>query len=56
MLREPEGKKIFDTDFLVAAPTNANEVKMDVSKGSGSKDTSGTLSSDNPPILVAAPK
>ena len=29
---------------------------MDVQDGSGDKDTSGTLSSANPPISVAAPK
>ena len=56
MFKEPEGKKVFETDHLSAAPKNADEVKMDVQKGSGDKDTSGTLSNENPPISVAAPK
>ena len=56
MFKEPEGKKVFETDHLSAAPKNADEVKMDVQKGSGDQDTSGTLSNANPPISVAAPK
>ena len=54
--RETEGKKIFETDHLAYAQTNANEVIMDVQKGSGTKDNYGPLSSVNPPISVAAPK
>ena len=56
MFREPEGKKIFETDRLVDAPTNADEVKMDFQKVYGAKDTSGTLSSVKSPISVAEPK
>ena len=56
MFREPEGTKVLETDFSAAAPTDAYEVNMDVQKGSGAKDTSGPLSSANPPISVAAPK
>ena len=43
-------------DHFAAAPANDDEVKMDVQKGSGFKDTSGPLSSVNPTISVAAPK
>ena len=56
MFREPEGKKMFETDNLAADPTDADEVNMDIQKGYGTKYTSGTLSSVNPPISVAAPK
>ena len=56
MFREPEGTKVVETDCLAAAPTNADEVKMDVQKGSGAKDTSGPLSIVNPPSSVAARK
>ena len=41
-------------DSLSAALTDADDVKIDVQKSSGAKDTSETLSSANPPILVAA--
>ena len=37
-------------------PTDADDVNMDVQKGSSSKETSGPFSSANPPISVAAPK
>ena len=50
MFREPEGKKVFETDCLAADTTDADEVKMDFQKYSGSKDTYGTFSSVNPPI------
>ena len=43
-------------DCLSAAPTDADEVKMDVKKVYGAKDTSGPLSSANPPNSVATPK
>ena len=56
MFTEPEGTKVFETDFLAADLTNADEVKMDVQKGSGAKDTYEPLSSTNPPISVSAPK
>ena len=56
MFREPEGKKMFETDNLAADTTDADEMNMDIQKGYGTKDTSGTLSSVNPPISVAAPK
>ena len=56
MYREPEGTKLVETDFLAAAPDDADEVNMDVQKGSFAKDTSGHLSSASPPISVAAPK
>ena len=51
-----KGKKLFEMDRLAAAPTDADEVKMDAPKCYGAKDTSGPLSSVNPPISVAAPK
>ena len=41
--------------YLEAAPTDYDEVNMDVQKVDGAKDTSGTFSSANPPISVAAP-
>ena len=56
MFRETEGTKLFDTDHLAAAPTDADEMKMDAQKGYGVKDTYGPFSSVNPPISVAAPK
>ena len=56
MFREPEGKKVFETDRLAAAPTDAYEGNMDVPKGYGAKDTYWPFSSANPPISVAAPK
>ena len=56
MFREPEGKRVFETDNLAAAPTNADEVKIYIQKCYGAKDISGPLSSANPPISVEAPK
>ena len=56
MFRESEGKKVFETDHLAAAPDDADEVKMNVQRGSGTTDNSGPLSSDNPPFSVAVPK
>ena len=56
MFREPEGTKLFETDNLAAASTNADEVKMYIKKGSGSKDIYGHFPIKNPPISVAAPK
>ena len=56
MFREPEGTKVVDTYRLAAAPTDSDEVNMDVQNVSGAKDTSGTFSSANPPISVVAPK
>ena len=56
MFREPEGEKVVEMDRLAVYPTDTDEVNMDVQKGSGAKDTSGPLSSTNPPILLAAPK
>ena len=56
MFREPEGKRVFETDNLAAAPTNADEVKIYIQKCYGSRDTSGTLSSVNPPVSVVATK
>ena len=50
MFREPEGTTLFETDRLADAPTDADEVKMYLQKGSGTKDTSRPLSSVNPPI------
>ena len=32
MFREPEGNKLFETDRLSDAPTNIDEVNMDVKK------------------------
>ena len=55
MFREPEEKKLFETDRLAADPTDADDVNMDVSKGSGAKDNSGPLSSANPLASAAAP-
>ena len=49
MFREPEGWKVAETDGLEAPLTNADEANMDLQKGSGAKDTSGPLSSVNPP-------
>ena len=56
MFREPEGGQIFDMDRLVAVQTDYDEVKTNIQKGYGAKDTYGPLSSVNPPISVAAPK
>ena len=56
MIREPEGKKVLQTDNLTAAPTNADRVKMDTQKGSGANDNPGPFSSANSTILVSAPK
>ena len=56
MFGVPEGTKLVETAHLADAPTDADEVNMDIQKGSGAKDTSGTLSSMNPPISVAALK
>ena len=41
VFREPERTKLFETDSLAAAPTHADEVKMDVQKGYGTKGTYG---------------
>ena len=49
-------EKIVEADNLAAALTNDDEVNMNAKKGYGTKDTSGNLSSANPPISVAAPK
>ena len=54
MFREPEKTKLVETDILATAPTDDDEVSMDVQKCYGAKDTSGPLSSANPPISVAA--
>ena len=56
MFREPEEKKMFEMDNLVAASTESDELNIDIQKNSGTKDTSGPLSSVNPPISVASPK
>ena len=56
MFREHEGTKVVETDILEAALTNYDELKINVQKCSGSKDASKTLSSENHPIAVAAPK
>ena len=53
---ESEEKKVVETDNLSAAPNHADEVKMDVQRGSDTKDNYGTFSSDNPTISVAAQK
>ena len=47
MFREPEEEKVFDTDSLSAAPSNADELNIYVLKCSDAKDTSGPLSSAN---------
>ena len=49
-------KKVFETDSLAAAPNDSDEVKIDIQKVYGAKDTYSPLSSTNPPISVAAPK
>ena len=56
MFRESEGKKIVEADRLSATLTDADEVKMDIPKGSDAKDNYGPLSSVTPLISVAAPK
>ena len=56
MFREPKGKNLFYMDRLSAATSEADEVNMDVQKGSGAKDTSVPLYSANHTISVAAPK
>ena len=56
MFRELESKRVVETDHLGASTTNVDEVKIDERKGYGTKDTSGTLTSENPPISGAAPK
>ena len=43
MFRELDGTKVFETDHLAAALTNADEMNTDVQKGSSTKDTSGPL-------------
>ena len=43
-------------DCLASNINDADEVNIDTQKYSGAKDTYGTLSSENPPISVAAPK
>ena len=53
---EPEGKKIFERYRLAAAPTDADEVNIYLQKYYSARDTSGTFSSVNPTISVAAPK
>ena len=50
------GGGLFDTYGFVAALNDADEVNMDVQKGSDDKDTSRPLPSENPPISIAAPK
>ena len=50
VFREPEGEKLLETDNVASAPTNANEVKMDIRKVYGAKDTSRPLYSLNTPI------
>ena len=54
--REPEGTKVFGTNHFISALDDADEVKMDVQKGSISKYTSGALSSASLPISVASSK
>ena len=49
-------EKIFETDNLVADTTDADDLNMDIQRGSGAKDTSWPLFSANPPISVSAPK
>ena len=56
MFMEPEETKLFETYLLAAALNDADEVKMDLQKVTGTKDTSGPLSSANIPISSAAPK
>ena len=56
MFREQERTKLVDTDNLAAAPTNADEVKINVRKCSGSKDSYGDFTSMNTPISGASPK
>ena len=43
MFGESEGKKLFETYHLAAAPKYADEVNMDFQKYSGTKDNSGHL-------------
>ena len=56
MFWELEGEKVFETDNLVAAPTNVDELNMYIQNGYVAKDTSESLSSANPTISVTAPK
>ena len=56
VFRESEGTKVFETDLLAAALTDADKVKMDVQKGSGTKCTYGPLCSENSTISVSASK
>ena len=49
------GGGVFETDNLVSSLTDADELKMDIQKGSGAKDNSGPFLSTNPPISVAEP-
>ena len=56
MFREPEETKVFEMDSLASAPTKADELNMDLQKGSSTKYTSWPLSSANHPFSVAAPK
>ena len=56
MFKKSDSKKVFDTNLLENSLTNADEVNIDFKKGSGTKDTYGTLSGANNPISVAVPK
>ena len=56
VFREPEETRLFEMYNLEDASNDADEVNMYVQKCSGAKDTSGPLSSANPPKSVAAPK
>ena len=48
--RELEGTKVVEMDRLAAASNDADEVKINVWKGFGDKDTSDNVSGENPPI------
>ena len=52
MFRESEGIKLFETDCLSAAPTNDDEVNIDVQKVYGRKYDYGPLSIGNHLISV----
>ena len=57
MFREIEGKKVFETDNLSAAHTNADEVKVGIQKCYGDKETSGSFFVQcESSYLVATPK
>ena len=53
MFRESEGTKVFEMGRLAAATTYADEMDMDVQRCSGTKYTTGPLSSANHPISVS---